>query len=249
MAALRSLLLAIAMVILTIPYSLLALACRGFAPLTRYRIITSWSRAVVFCARWICGVRWRVIGRENIPQAPSVVLSKHQSAWETMAFQLIFPPQAYVLKRELLRVPFFGWGLAMLPNIAIDRASGREALEQVTAIGKVRLAAGFWVVIYPEGTRVPVGEKKRFKQGGAVLARAAGTAVVPVAHNAGEFWPRNAFVKHPGEIIVSVGPPIATAGLSAQEINARAERWIDAEMHRLFPHHFKSAGPERAVSA
>lgn len=249
MDALRSSLFAIGMVILTVPYSLLALACRGFKPLTRYRIITTWSSSVIWLAKVICGVRYRVLGRENIPPTPSVVLSKHQSAWETMAFQVIFPPQAYVLKRELLRVPFFGWGLAMLPNIAIDRASGREALEQVTEIGKQRLQQGFWVIIYPEGTRVPVGEKKRFKQGGAVLACAGGAAVVPVAHNAGEFWPRNAFFKRPGEVVVSIGPVIDTTGLSAEEINARAEAWIEGEMRRLFPHHYRASRSKETAAA
>jgi 1-acyl-sn-glycerol-3-phosphate acyltransferase len=156
---------------------------------------------------------------------------------------------AYVLKRELLKIPFFGWGLAQMPIISIDRAAGKDALKQVIDQGKQRIAEGFWVVIFPEGTRAAIGSAKRYKIGGASLATAAGVPVVPVAHNAGEFWRRNAFVKSPGMITFSIGPTIATTGRAAEEVNAEAEAWIEGEMRRLFPHHYtgQAATPKAAA--
>ena len=152
--------------------------------------------------------------------------------------QRIFPPVAFVLKKELLLIPFFGWGLARMPIISIDRKAGKDALNQVIDQGKERLAEGFWVVVFPEGTRAAPGHQKRYKVGGASLAVAAGVPVVPVAHNAGEFWRKNAFVKRPGDIVVSIGPAIATAGRTAEEVNKQTEAWIEGEMLRLFPHHY-----------
>lgn len=239
MIFLRSFLFAVVLVVTTPPYALFGFLTFPFNPRTRYRIITSWTRLVLWFVWHLLGIRYKVIGRENIPAKPAVVLCKHQSAWETLALQALFPQISFVLKRELLKVPFFGWGLAQLPMIAIDRAAGKDALSQVLEQGSKRLDEGFWVVVFPEGTRVPVGSKRRFKPGGAWLAHHAGVPAVPVAHNAGEFWRRNAFVKRPGEITVSIGPPIDTAGLEPAEVNARVEQWIDAEMHRLFPHHFR----------
>lgn len=240
MIFLRSFLFAVVLVITTPPYALFGFLTFPFRPQTRYRIMTSWTRLVLWFVWHLLGIRYKVIGQENIPARPAVVLCKHQSAWETLALQTLFPQISFVLKRELLKVPFFGWGLAQLPNIAIDRAAGKDALSQVLEQGSKCLDEGFWVVVFPEGTRVPVGAKRRFKPGGAWLATHAGVSAVPVAHNAGEFWRRNAFVKRPGEITVSIGPPIDTTGLEPADVNARAEAWIDAEMHRLFPHHFRS---------
>lgn len=236
----RSFLFALVLVITTPPYALFGFLTFPLPPKVRYRIITSWTRVVLWFVWHLLGIRYKVIGRENIPPEPAVVLSKHQSAWETMALQQLFPFISFVLKRELLKVPFFGWGLSQLPMIAIDRAAGKDALDQVLEQGKQRLAEGFWVVVFPEGTRVPVGARRRFKLGGAWLAQHAGVPVIPIAHNAGEFWRRNAFLKRPGEITVSIGPPIDPTGLEPAEVNARAEQWITNEMSRLFPHHFKS---------
>lgn len=217
---------------------------------TRYRIISRWARWFAMpLIRYVLGIRYRVIGRENMPQGAAVILSKHQSAWETISFQEIFPPVAYVLKRELLRIPMFGWGLAQMPIVSIDRAAGKDALRQVIEQGKQRLAEGFCVVVYPEGTRAPIGSQKRYKVGGAALATAAGVPVVPVAHNAGEFWRRNAFIKRSGEIIVSIGPVIETAGRTAEEVNKETEAWIEAEMRRLFPHHYKGSTAAAGVSS
>jgi 1-acyl-sn-glycerol-3-phosphate acyltransferase len=233
MIALRSALFAASLVVVTPPYALLALATFPLPRMARYRIISGWSRLVVRLARVLCGIRWRVEGREHLPAAPSVILSKHQSAWETLAFQEIFPPQVLVLKRELLWIPFFGWGLALMSPIAIDRAKGRAALRDIARRGKERLAQGFWVVIFPEGTRVRVGEKRDYQQGGAWLAAQCGVPVVPVAHNAGRFWPRNAFLKAPGTVTVRIGPAIATAGRDAKQISADVEAWIEAEQRTL----------------
>jgi 1-acyl-sn-glycerol-3-phosphate acyltransferase len=178
-------------------------------------------------------LRYRVIGRENIPDQPCVVLAKHQSAWETIAFQAILPPQIWVLKRSLLRLPFFGWALWALKSIAIDRSAGREALKQLVSQGKDRLARGLWVVIFPEGTRTAPGERSKYHIGGAWLATHTGATVLPVAHNAGEFWRKNSLLKHPGIITVSIGPAINATGMKADELNKQVEDWIEGEMPRL----------------
>ncbi len=238
MILLRSVLFAIVLAIVTPPYAIFGFLTFPLPPMVRHRIITSWAPLVMWFVWHLLGIRYKVVGRENIPAGPAVILSKHQSAWETMALQVIFPPLCFVLKRELLRVPFFGWGLAQIPGIAIDRAAGKDALAQVVDQGRQRLKEGLWVAVFPEGTRVAPGMARRYKPGGAVLAKRAGVPVVPVAHNAGEFWRRNAFLKHPGEITVSIGPVIDVKGVKAEEINARAEAWIEAEMRRLFTHHY-----------
>jgi 1-acyl-sn-glycerol-3-phosphate acyltransferase len=219
--------------LLTVVFSVISLLTFPFKPLTRYRIITLWSQLVIALAEHLCGVRYRVVGRENLPATPSIILSKHQSAWETLAYQGIFPPQVWVLKNSLLRVPFFGWGLAMMSPIAIDRTSGPRALKQTLEQGRKRLADGWWIVIFPEGTRTAPGKRGRYHVGGAWLACQTGARVVPVAHNAGTVWARNAFVKYPGEIVVSVGPPIDPAGLQPEELNKRVEDWIERQVERL----------------
>lgn len=233
MIALRSSLFALFLILITPVFAFIALLTFPLPALTRYRIITVWTRCIMWGARYLCGIRYRVIGRENIPDKPCVILSKHQSAWETLAFQLIFPPQVWVLKRELLRVPFFGWGLAMLSPIAIDRSSRREALQQLIEQGRQRLDAGFSIVIFPEGTRIAPGQRGKYRPGGARLAIQTGTAVLPVAHNAGLRWGRNAFLKHPGLITVSIGPPMNPDHADAETLASRVEHWIEKEMLQL----------------
>lgn len=217
----------------TVIFAVLSLLTFPFSPLTRYRIITAWSHLVIGMAWVICGVRYRVIGRENLPRVPCIVLSKHQSAWETLAYQVLLPPQVWVLKRELLRVPFFGWGLAMMSPIAIDRSSASRALKQTLEQGRRRLADGWWIVIFPEGTRVAPGQRVRYQPGGAWLASKSGALVVPIAHNAGTVWGRNAFIKYPGTITVSIGPTIDPSGMTPDAINRKAEDWIENEVARL----------------
>jgi 1-acyl-sn-glycerol-3-phosphate acyltransferase len=233
MILLRSGLFALALVVVTPPYALLALLTFPLPRLARYRVISGWSRLIVWLARVLCGIRWRVEGGERLPSRPAVILAKHQSAWETMAFQLIFPPQSYLLKRELLWLPFFGWGLALMSPIAIDRRRGVAALRELVRRGKERLAQGFWVVVFPEGTRVVPGERRKYQLGGALLAEHSGAPVVPVAHNAGLLWPRNAFIKRPGLITVRIGPVIDSAGQDAASINALAEQWIEEQQTAL----------------
>jgi 1-acyl-sn-glycerol-3-phosphate acyltransferase len=231
----RSALFALALVLLTPPYALLALATFPLPRMARYRIISGWSRMVVALASGLLGIRWRVEGREHLPSRPAVILSKHQSAWETMAFQVIFPPQVHVLKRELLWIPFFGWGLALMSPIAIDRRRGVAALRQIARRGRERLAQGFWVVVFPEGTRVAPRQRRPYQLGGAWLAADSGVPIVPVAHNAGLYWPRNAFLKRPGTVIIRIGPAIDASGRDAQSLNKLAEEWIEQEQEKLCP--------------
>jgi 1-acyl-sn-glycerol-3-phosphate acyltransferase len=238
----RNLLFMLALGIFTPLYALIGMATFPFRPQTRHKLIRGWARIMIWVIKHVLGIPYRLEGAANIPAGPAIVLSKHMSAWETIMLQDVFPPMVFVMKRELHKVPFFGWGISQMPMIAIDRAAGKDALNQVVEQGSDRLNQGFWVTVFPEGTRVAPGTTKRYKPGGAWLARATGTPVVPVAHNAGEFWPRNAFFKRPGEVVVSVGPAIDTHGLTVDEINAKAEAWIEAEMRRLFPSHYPRGG-------
>lgn len=204
----------------------------------RYPYLRQWSRFNLWSLRLICGLDYRVEGRENIPAGTAIIMAKHQSAWETLALQQVFPSQTWVLKRELLWIPFFGWGLAATRPIAIDRKAGKKAIKQVVEQGKERLGAGIWLVIFPEGTRVEPGARGRYAKGGGILAAKSEYPVVPVAHNAGEYWPKNGFLKHPGTITLSIGPVIETKGRSADEIISQTEQWIEGKMDEI-----GSAGP------
>ncbi|MHB1215415.1 MAG: lysophospholipid acyltransferase family protein [Thiobacillus sp.] len=235
MSLVRSVIFAVLQTALTIFFSVVALLSFPFSAHTRYRLITVYNRIVIWLAHWILGIRYVVEGRENLPTRPAIILAKHQSAWETVAFLSLFPPVSPVIKQELLSVPFFGWAFRMLSPIAIDRGAGREALKQIVAQGRQKLAQGFWVLVFPEGTRVAPGEKGRYGIGGGWLAAETGAPIVPVAHNAGEVWPKNAFIKRPGTITVRIGPVIETRGKSAAELTRAVEAWIEAEMTRLPP--------------
>jgi 1-acyl-sn-glycerol-3-phosphate acyltransferase len=241
MIYLRSTLFALALLVVTPPFALIAILSFPFGSFTRYSLITGWTHSMLWVLKHIVRIDYRVVGRDNIPATPSIVLCKHESAWETLALQQVFPPQVYVLKKELLRVPFFGWGLAQLPMISIDRNAGKDALSQVIEQGRARLAEGLWVIVFPEGTRVAPGARRRYKMGGACLAAEAGVPVLPVAHNAGEFWRKNAFLKYPGTITLSVGPAFDPSGMTPNEINQRAETWIEGEMQRISPHRHAAA--------
>lgn len=211
-------------------------------PQTAYRLVRLWRQIFLFAVRWILGIRTVVLGQENMPKTAAVLLSKHQSAWETVALQeIIYGNGVFVMKKELVHLPFFGWALAALRMISIDRKGGRDALDRVAEQGRDRLAKGYYVILFPEGTRVAPGLTKRYQPGGAYLAIRCGAQVVPVAHNAGECWPRNAFVKHPGTITMSIGQPIDATGMNERELNAKVEQWIEAEMRRLSPHRYPDA--------
>jgi 1-acyl-sn-glycerol-3-phosphate acyltransferase len=235
MIILRSALFSLLQALLTVVFGIISLLTFPFAPRTRYRIITLWNHSIVWLARVVCGIRYQLRGLENLPKTPVIVMAKHQSAWETIALPILLPPQVIVLKRELLYIPFFGWGMRMLSPIAINRKAGKEALKQIVAQGRDRLATGFWVLIFPEGTRIKPGEVGRYGIGGAWLATHTQTPVLPVAHNAGEVWSRNAFLKYPGTVTLSIGPVIESTGLKADELNQKVRDWIEAEITRL-PH-------------
>ncbi|MBV8658621.1 MAG: 1-acyl-sn-glycerol-3-phosphate acyltransferase [Burkholderiales bacterium] len=199
----------------------------------RYAVISYWCW---FALKWLeitCGLKGKVIGQENLPDAAAVVMSKHQSAWETMALQRLLPLTAWVVKRELLWIPFFGWGLWSLKPIALNRSRGSAAGRMLTQQGSARLKDGAWIVIFPEGTRVAAGRRGHYKQGGARLACSIGAPVVPVAVNSGEFWPRNGFAKQAGEITMSIGPAIATEGKTPDQVTREVEAWIENEMVRI----------------
>ena len=230
----RSLVFALLIVIATVIW---AIACFGFLLLPyrqRYWMIIRWNVFITYAAKYVCGIHWTIKGFENLPDTPVILLSKHQSAWETIFYCWAMPrPMIFVFKKSLLLIPFFGWGLAMLEPIAIDRKAGTKALRQTYEQGSDRLSRGFWIVVFPEGTRVAPGEDRPFQSGGAWLAVKAGATVLPVAHNAGHCWPRNAWKKRPGTITVRIGEPIRPDGLTTAALNARAEQWIKTAVREL----------------
>ena len=233
MIFLRSLLFSLSMIISSIIITSFGSLFLPFSFKLRYFVIGHFAKVNLWLLETICRVHYVVQGRENIPDETAIIFCKHQSTWETMALQRIFPPQTFVVKRELLWLPFFGWGLYCLDPIAIDRKAGRNAIKQVIRQGIDRLKRGIWVVIFPEGTRVKPGSKGKYKIGGAMLAAKSGYPVVPVAHNAGEFWPKGGFLKKPGTITVVIGPVIETKGKSADQILAEAETFIEGQMARI----------------
>nr|WP_303909286.1 lysophospholipid acyltransferase family protein [Thiohalomonas denitrificans] len=233
MNVVRSLLFYLGFSLATAIYVIILALLLPFPARIRNSTLTGWSGFVLWWLGFSCGLYYRVEGQENIPPGPAVVLVKHQSAWETIALQRVFPAQTWVLKRPLLWIPVFGWGLAMTRPVAIDRSAGKKALRQVIEQGTKRLRAGLWMIIFPEGTRVAPGEKGRYAIGGSMLAKQAGVPVVPVAHDAGRYWPKQGFAKKPGTITIAVGPPIDTRGRTAAEINREAEAWIEGRMATL----------------
>lgn len=230
---LRAWLFYVGLFVLTIPFSLLAIVLIPLPAVTRSRWVSGWAHAVMWWLKVTCNLRYEVSGREHIPATPSIILAKHQSAWETIALQTILPPQVWVLKRELLMIPFFGWGLWAVGSIPIDRSSGREALKKLVNHGKDRLKRGLWVVIFPEGTRTAPGARAKYHIGGAWLATHTQTAVLPVAHNAGRYWRKSSMLKYPGVIQVVIGPVISTNGLKPDALNQQVETWIETEMQHL----------------
>ena len=222
------------MLIISPIFSILVILIAPFtSSIARSRVASYWAHCSLFWLKLTCNLGFEVRGRENIPNHPSIILCKHQSAWETIALQVIFPPQIWVLKRELLYIPIIGWAWMAMDTIPIDRSAGREALKKLVTHGKDRLTKGLWVVIFPEGTRIAPGARSKYHIGGAWLATHTQTTVVPVAHNAGLFWRKNAFLKTPGRITLSIGKPIETTGLKADALNQQVENWIEAEQLKL----------------
>jgi len=221
------------MLIFTIPFTLLTILTFPLSPINRYKFISFWAKFILIWLKITCNISYKIKGISNIPNKPFIILSKHQSAWETLAFQKIFPPQVWVLKRELLWIPFFGWGLAMTSPIAIDRKSGKKALTQMLTQGLDRIKKGFCIVTFPEGTRIKPNKIGSYHIGGAWLATKTNLDVLPVAHNAGFFWGKNSFLKNPGVITVSIGPVIASKNLKAINLNKKVKGWIEQEMLNL----------------
>ena len=193
---------------------------------------SSWAKLVIKALKVICKLDYQVTGLENIKDN-GVIYCKHQSAWETFALQVFFSEQCWVLKRELFWIPLFGWALYLTQPIAIDRSKKSKAFKQIIKQGTERLKSGRWVVIFPEGTRTAPGEKRKFMVGGALLAHKSHYPITPVAHNAGEYWKRNAFIKYPGTIQVRIGKPIDSTSMSAKELNQVAETWIEQQMDEI----------------
>ena len=234
-SALRSLAFALFQLILTPPYALSVLLLAWLPPVARYRYITVWCALNLWAVRWICGIRSRVIGSENIPAAPHIVACKHSSTWETLFLSRFLPPLAYVAKKELLSVPFFGWAFRLASPITIDRKAGQDAMVQISEQGRQRFARGFWIILYPEGTRIPVGKRVRYKTGAARLAIDMNVPILPIAHNAGWLWPKGVMGKRPGTITMSIGKPIAPGAMDAPEFMQAVEAWIESEVARLGP--------------
>lgn len=233
MLFIRSLIYFLGVIPLTVLYTCLGLLFIWLPFKLRFRLISGWARNNLRWLKLTCGLSFEVTGRENIPTGPAIIVSNHQSAWETLAMQQIFPPHVWVLKRELLWIPVFGWGLAALRPIAIDRKSIRQALKQVVEQGLDRLASGAWVVIFPEGTRLKPGETRRYAKSAGLLAEKSACDIVPVAHNAGCFWPKQGFLKYPGVIQLHIGPVISAQGKSAEELTEATQKWIQPRVDQL----------------
>lgn len=198
-------------------------------------IARQWVVWQFFMLKHVCRLRYQVQGLENIPTQNAITYWKHQSAWETMAQLLFFPAQSWVLKRELLWLPIIGQAIYALEPIAINRQAGHSAVKQVLEMGEARLNSGLWIAIFPEGTRMPPGTTRRYGLSGALLAVKTGRPIIPVAHNAGDFWKRNAFLKYPGTVQVRIGKPVFANGRAPEEINAEIQNWIEAQMKEISP--------------
>jgi 1-acyl-sn-glycerol-3-phosphate acyltransferase len=251
--SLRSALFVAWLVVTVVPWAVISLIGSIFlrgTPL--YHLTTTWLEFAIQGARFICGVRWRITGMENLQAAdrsgPIILLPKHQSTWETFAFPRLMPhPLCYVFKRELLMIPFFGWAMARLDMVHIDRSKRAEAWAKVAEQGVRFMAQGNWIIMFPEGTRTPRGSQGTYKTGGTRLAVTTGTPVLPIAVTSARCWPRKSFMLRPGVIDVSIGPVMPSQGRDPESLMRDVERWIEAEMRRLDPHAY--AGPAPAMQA
>jgi 1-acyl-sn-glycerol-3-phosphate acyltransferase len=238
MLTLRAVIFLIFQVVSLSIWATLVILMGPFLPYSpRYRFAMTWCRMMMWASRTILGIRANVIGQENLPDGPAIILSKHESAWETMFYPAFFSRElCFVFKKELLWVPFFGWGISLLRMVAINRSQGGEAFQQVLDQGKdVLHRQGRWMVFFPEGTRVLPGHHRRYKTGGPRLAIATNTPVIPIAMNSGDLWPRKSFLKKPGVITVSIGPTLLPDGEDPTTLTAKVESWIEQEMRRISP--------------
>ena len=241
MTELRSVLFLLGALLITIPFGFLVPLGRLFGSEPPFTLARLYTKVML---RWVeisCGIRYEVAGWENVPKTPVVIMAKHQSAWETIFIESAFPSQCWIVKKELLWLPFVGWGLMAIRAIAIDRSSGSSAREQIVEQGAQRLREGHWVTIFPEGTRVAPGTRGRYGIGGALLATRTGASILPIAHNAGEVWGRYSFRKKPGLVKVVIGPLIAAKGREVLEVNREVEAWIEGQMRIISPHRYADA--------
>ena len=211
----------------------LVIACSVLPFPRRFALVRVWARVLLTVLKWTCRLDYRVEGLENLPAGNHIALWKHSSSWETIAMALVFPRQVWVLKRELTWIPAVGWGIRQVHAIAIDRKSGHSAVSQVVTQGKQRLAEGDWIIIFPEGTRMPPGQTRRYGVSGALLAAETGALLVPVAHDAGRYWPRRGWRKRPGTVRVVIGPPVSAVGRDPREVNQEVQAWVEATVARL----------------
>ena len=233
MLILRSLLFYIGQIISTVLIAPIGVIAFPLDFKKRYYLITRWAVFNLWWLKLCCNVRYEIVGIDNIPEKPCIVMCKHQSAFETLALQRIFIPQIWVLKKELLQIPIYGWGLASMQPIAINRDSTIKSFKQIADQGYERLKKGYWVVIFPEGTRVAPNKKKKYLPGGGMLAEKSGAQVVPIAHNAGRLWPRNSMIKKPGLTTIKIGPVIKSENKSAKQITNEVENWIEKAVGEL----------------
>ena len=235
MQFLRSLIFTTYLFVSTAVFAVAVVLSGVFPYAVSHAVASGWARSGMWALKLFCRLDYRVEGSENIPAGNHISMWKHSSAWETLSQLIVFPPQAWVLKRELMWIPILGWAIRVMRPIAIDRGSGHVAVNQVLEQGKQRLDAGMWVLVFPEGTRMPPGTTRKYGISGALLATQTGRLVVPVAHNAGYYWPRRGLVKRPGTIRVVIGKPIDSRGLEARELNERVQAWIETTVAALAP--------------
>ncbi len=239
MQMLRSLVFLVFQFVMTVVFAFLLMASFPLNRRQRFMVSTGWTRSLIWGAEKLCGIRYRIIGQENIPSAQQfMVCSKHSSTWETLVLNFLFAPGAFIAKRELLFLPFFGWGFALASPITINRSAGSEAMAQMIRQGRARVADGFNIVIFPEGTRIAAGKRGKYKSGAARLAiginkEGVNLPVLPVAHNAGFLWPKKGFLRTPGEITLSILPPIDPRHFEMSALTAELERVIETEVERL----------------
>ena len=241
MTMLRSIVFLVGALVVTTIFGFLVPGSRLFGRHPPFVFARAYTRVMLKWVEVSLRITCEVSGWEHVPKAPTIILAKHQSAWETIFIESRFPNQCWIIKKELLWLPFVGWGLLAIRCIAIDRSSGHTAREQIVAQGAQRLKEGLWVTIFPEGTRVAPGKRGRYGLGGALLATRTGTPILPIAHNAGEVWGRYAFKKNPGVVKVVIGPPIITEGRDVISVNKEVENWIEGQMRRISPHRYAVA--------
>jgi 1-acyl-sn-glycerol-3-phosphate acyltransferase len=241
MTTLRSVIFLVGAIAITVPFGFFVPLGLLFGRRGPFAVAQTYARVMLTWIEWSLGITCEVRGWEHIPSSPAVVMSKHQSAWETLLLEGRLPYQCWIVKKELLWLPFVGWSLMAIRCIAIDRSSGHTARDQILEQGSERLKEGFWVTIFPEGTRIAPGKRGRYGIGGALLATRTGTPILPIAHNAGEYWGRYAFKKRAGVVKVVIGPPIATEGRDVISVNSEVENWIEGQMRVISPERYADA--------